>query len=243
MSQGEKMPSPDYLKNFRELRAGARAAKKVELRHKSQETDLYASRGEPWDSFAKNAEKYLKVFEDFFPGITDSIEKKFSTERENNKEAIAVDLAGAADASSIGATRTICMILQDLDLEAKKGQEILAGNLLSKRGLELLLDVLKKTVPPTAVFFRPIAATYDYKLNKYAYLKISRVLSEMYGLLRPGGEMLIDLRWIPVETDNLDPKLRDLFQGERAQVTQGIRLVEGKSELRNIYRIVKPDQA
>lgn len=242
MSPNEQTPPSDHLENFRRLRDAAAVERKVTDRLKEQELDTYELLGKPWDSFAENAEEYLEVFEDFFPGVTKSVKERLATEKREHHQADAIDLAGAADASLIGATHTICITLQDIGITPKDGQTILAGNLLSKKGLRLLIDAMEKIgARPTVVFFRPVAAAYNYALNEYSYLLVSRVLSAMYERLVPGGEMLVDLRWIPVETDNLYHKFSELFaRGRGAHVTRGFFASQAESQLKNIYRIVKP---
>ena len=219
--------------DFSPNREEAEQSRKVTLHHRGQEKTGLELQGRPWHAYAESAEYYLEKFEEFFPGVGDSIREKLSAAKKETGSAIAVDLAGAASAASLGATETICFTLGETGRQSEEGQRVVTVDLLSAKGFRELAKTLDElSAPVTVAFFRPVGAVDHHVGNKFSYAGAARDLSLVFERMAQGGEMIVDVRRIDTETENFKSWLLKLFDSRGAEITQG----EKNGETKNIFR-------
>lgn len=223
--------------SFRALRERARDSLRKSEQRKKYEAARTAYGLSPWPAFRTDAGEYVSHFNNLFPGAKDKILDKIAAKRAFGKRVIIVDLGGMADATSIGADKTISIALPAREskrqkelrpkqgpilerLEPHPGHTILRGDILSHRGLQTLIDLVRtEGESVTYAFMIPGGAARDHTHNPYSYRRVSRVLRRLNPLLGADGEMYLDLDYLDHEIT--PTHLADVIGRDRVLVDRG----------------------
>lgn len=156
--------------------------------------------GKPWQLFRHDAQLYLydpdpevrdRRYEDEYPGITDELRSFLY----NIPDALVWDVCGIADATSLGAKETLCLLLatpDDHSLDTPT-RSVLASDITRVDGLRPLFEASKGR-RPSAIFFNPGGAFSGRELAQFR-TRIGRALllhlRAGFGELSDGGYLFI----------------------------------------------------
>ncbi len=167
----------------------------------AEEKSSWLNIGKPWPQlFREDAALYLDDpdhtvadirYEQEYPGITKELTKYLA----GISNALAWDVCGCADASSLGARETHCLSLtlpeeRTLDTETRK---VFRGNLLRVNALQPLLQA-RNGRSPHVIFFNPGGAFSQKNMLEHR-VRIGRLLLAhlrvSFKVLAPGGYIFI----------------------------------------------------
>jgi len=234
MGIDEKEPRAGHA-SFRSMLAQARQTRETVKQQRVLETDSIRDHGQPYDVFNRDVGVYLASLEEFFPGVSKHVKDIIDKKHHRGQKVLVVDLAGAASASSLGADKTISATLQN-NVQPVGAQTLLAVDILSNQGQQTLLRTIRGTgMQISFLFLRPVgpAASPNYAGNAYVDRKMARLLTEVYRLHAPGGEMYLDFNYVFRKLE-----IPHAFEGLQATIEDASK--DGPLE-RNIFRITKPE--
>ncbi len=240
----EDEQKPEISAHVRQRLAGARSAQRIKNHNLYFEKDMLALRSydrRPWPLFQREAGEYLDEMDKFFPDAKSRFAQCIEERNEQKKPIIVVELAGAADATGLGADVTISATLRsDIGRIPGESQVIVEGDLLQKKVQDELLRSVRTHGKISLLVFLPKGAAGPYASNAYAYDSIGRLLSHLEKEMAPLGQMYVNLDYIRTQVP-----LEKVFEGTNSVVESGApldaRVGIDQWKSKNVFRILQKE--
>lgn len=240
-----KKPSLGSGESYRALRSEAHHARDVVKSQVVSEGKHRFLINQPWGSYRETLKECFPSLETKFPDSAERITRKFDEKNARGEHIFVVNLAGAMDATNVGASKTLSITLPEerdrtrgnptwntvRTTEPHQRHTLIKGNLLLHRGLQTLREQIQKHgYPISGLFFTPGQAAIAYSGNRFVFRKIARALRLGYDHLAADGEIYVDLSFL--EDALTEDSMRNAVGDTNAVVTKGF----GK----NAFLITKP---
>jgi hypothetical protein len=179
------------------------------LREQFKKLDADAKRksDDVWESYRTDAIEYfsepkneaeISLIHDFPEGERE-LREGFAQRHARGEKVLVFDVCGIADAKSMGADHTACLVLSP-QIKVKKitrSRSIFVGDVFRKESLSPLLQLAEGMgTRPCCIFFIPVGGLSGVPAtNTVQGAILIKQFNKLYDLLAPGGVMYIQMPW------------------------------------------------